>query len=109
MTSLEQVLMIVGMALVTFSIRYPLLALVGRLNLPPGVFQTLRFVPVAVLTATVAPIMLLPDDQLNLRLSNAYLVAGVITIGIAAWQKKLLPTIMLGMAVFFAWRWIASS
>jgi branched-subunit amino acid transport protein len=109
MTAVEQILLIAGMTLVTFSIRYPILVLVGRLNLPPGVFQTLRYVPVAVLTAIIAPIMLMPENTLDLHPSNAYLMGGLVAIFIAAWKKKLLLTITVGMVAFFAWRLITGS
>lgn len=38
-------LMIIGMALVTFAVRYPLLVLVGRIKLSPTVVRALRYVP----------------------------------------------------------------
>ncbi len=69
------------------------------------------------LAAIVAPAMLLPDGAtLDLRLDNAYLVAGVATVGVAWWSgraaperwrgQSLLITIVAGMAIFLAWRWI---
>ncbi|GAB4511699.1 MAG: hypothetical protein OHK0046_10140 [Anaerolineae bacterium] len=98
-------LMILGMMLVTFGVRYPVLALVGRLTLPEPVIRALRYVPVAVLTAIILPIMVAPENNtLDLSLNNAYLVAGVFAIVIAWWRKNLLLTIVLGMAVFLAWR-----
>ncbi len=92
------------MTLVTFTIRYPILALVGRINLPDSIFRILRYVPVAVLTAIIAPAMLMPSGSLDIDLHNAYLIGGLVAIGVAAWKKRLLLTISVGMLAFFAWR-----
>lgn len=100
-------LIILGMMLVTFGARYPLLVLVGRMHLPPPLLRALGFVPVAVLTAIVAPAMLLPQRQLDLSLSNAYLYAGLLGILIAWRTRSLLPTIVLGMGIFLLWRAVA--
>lgn len=104
MSALEQILMIGGMTLVTFTIRYPILVLVGRIDLPDSIFHILRYVPVAVLTAIIAPAILMPGGSLDLDPRNAYLIGGMVAVGIAAWKKRLLLTIGVGMAVFFAWR-----
>src|SRR5207302_6158295 len=51
----NEVLLIAGMALVTLAIRYPLLALVGKVSLPEPVLRALKYVPPAVLTAIIVP------------------------------------------------------
>src|SRR5690606_41626794 len=72
----------------------------------PQLSLALTYVPVAVLTAIVAQIMLMPDgDGLQLTLDNAYLVGGVAAILIAARWRNLLATIAGGMLCFFLWRW----
>jgi branched-subunit amino acid transport protein len=101
---MNEFLLIFGMALVTFAVRYPVLAIFGRLNLPESVMRALRYVPVAVLTAIIVPGMVLPGGSVDLSLNNAYLVAGVVSMGIAWYTRKLLPTIALGMVFFLLWR-----
>ena len=101
-----EILMIVGMMAVTFGVRYPVLALVSRLSLPPAVLDALKFIPPAVLTAIVVPAVLMPEGLLNLRFDNAYLVAGVAAAVISWRTKNLLLTIVLGMAIFLGWRWL---
>lgn len=103
MTS-NEALLIFGMMLVTFGVRYPVLAILGRITLPKRVFRALRFVPPAVLTAIVVPAMLMPNHQLDLRPANAYLIGGLVA-GVVAWRSKnTLLTIVVGMAVFLIWR-----
>jgi branched-subunit amino acid transport protein len=101
---MNEALLVFGMALVTFLIRYPMLAIVGRIELPAVLARALRFVPVAVLTAITIPAMLMPQGTIDLNLNNAYLYAGIIS-GLIAWRtKNLLLTIILGMAIFLLWR-----
>jgi branched-subunit amino acid transport protein len=98
-------LLILGMALITFVIRYSLFAL-PDLRFAPVVRQGLHYVPTAVLTAIVVPGMLIPDGQhWALTMQNAYLLAGLATIAIAALSRHLLATIGGGLLVFFVLRW----
>ncbi len=101
---MNEVLLIAGMALVTFAVRYPVMAFVGRIPLPEGVIRALRYVPVAVLTAIIVPAAVMPAGTADFRLSNAYLFGSIAALLIAWRTKNLLLTIALGMAFFFAWR-----
>ncbi len=101
---MNELLLIVGMALVTFAVRYPVLVLVGKIPLPDRVFRALRYVPPAVLAAIIVPAVLMPDGSIDLTPNNSYLVAGIIA-GVIAWRSKnLLLTIVSGMAIFLIWR-----
>lgn len=102
---MNDALLILGMMLVTFSVRYPVLALLGRIRLPGPVLRALHYVPPAVLTAIVVPALLMPDGgQLSLAHTNAYLVGGI-AAGLISWRTRSLTlTIVVGMAVFLGWR-----
>ena len=94
-------LLILGMLAITFITRYSLFAF-PDLRFPPLIRQGLHYVPTAVLTAIVVPGMLMPDGQSwMLSWSNAYLLAGVAAIAIAAFTRHLLATIGGGLLVFF--------
>lgn len=98
---MNEFILILGMALVTFAVRYPVLVLVGKIPLPDRVFKALRYVPPVVLAAIIAPAVLMPDGQtLELTPSNSYLVAAVIAALIAWRTKNLMLTIVIGMGVF---------
>lgn len=98
--------LILGMTAITFLMRYSLFAW-SNLRFAPVVRQGLHYVPTAVLTAIVVPGMLLPDGQhWQLSFDNAYLLAGIAAIGIAAFSRNLLATIGGGLAVFFLLRWM---
>lgn len=101
---MNEILLLLGMTLVTFSVRYLPLLVVGRIQLPNNVMRALRYVPVAVLTAIIVPVMLRPQGTLFLSFENAYLVAGVASVVIAWRTRNLLATIAGGMAIFLLWR-----
>lgn len=104
MSATTEILMIFGMFLVTFGVRYPPLAIVGKLELPENVLRALRYVPVAVLTAITVPATLMPQGDLYLSINNAYLIGAIVAILISWRTKNLLATIIIGMVVFLAWR-----
>ena len=97
---------IIGMMAVTFGVRYPVLALAGKIPLPGPIFRALKYVPPAVLTAIVIPSMLMPDGTIQITLDNAPLAAGIIA-GLVAWRsQKLLLTIVSGMLALWVWTWL---
>jgi branched-subunit amino acid transport protein len=103
----ETVLMIAGMALVTFGTRYLLLPLSGHFRIPVTLQRALRFVPPAVLTAIIVPAAIMPDGtNMQFTHTNAYLVGAVLTVVIACASKNLLITIVGGMAGFLFWQWV---
>ena len=97
-------LLIFGMFAVTFGVRYPPLAIVGKIPMPDPVIRALRYVPVAVLTAITIPYMLYRENGFSVSYTNPYLVAGLVAIGVSYWSKNLLLTIGLGLVAFFAYR-----
>jgi branched-subunit amino acid transport protein len=97
--------LILGMTAITFLMRYSLFAW-PNLRFPPVVRHALHYVPTAVLTAIVVPGMLIPDgEHWQVAMDNAYLLAGIAAIAIAAYSRNLLATIGGGLVVFFILRW----
>ncbi len=90
-------LIIIGMGFVTFGIRLVPIVLLGRFEIPVIVQRALRFVPPAVLTAIVVPELLYRNDQIDMSLTNARLLAGLIAIVVAWRTKNALITIGAGM------------
>lgn len=102
----QEALLVLGMMAVTFGVRYPILALSGRIRMPPLLVKALGYVPVAVLSAITVPIMLAPEGDLQLSFSNEYLVAGVASIIFVAITRHLLWTIVSGMTLFLVLRFL---
>jgi branched-subunit amino acid transport protein len=90
-------LIIIGMGIVTFGIRLVPIVLLGRIEIPIFVQRALRFVPSAVLTAIFVPELLYRNNQVDVSLTNARLLAGLIAIVVAWRTKNALITIGVGM------------
>lgn len=104
---MSELYLIVGMALVTFSVRYGLIGMSGRIKLSPQFMQMLRYVPPAVLTAIVAPAVLMPaGNEMIFSYTNARLVGAIAAILVCYRTKNLLLTIVLGMLTFLCWQWL---
>jgi branched-subunit amino acid transport protein len=101
---MNEVLLVAGMALVTFLIRYPLLELVGKIELPTRLFKALRYVPPAVLAAIIVPSVIMPKGEIALSPANPFLVAGIVSALVAWRSKNLLLTVVIGMITLLAYR-----
>jgi branched-subunit amino acid transport protein len=101
---INEILLIIGMTLVTFIPRYGVLALLGRLEMPKSIFRALRYVPVTVLSAIIFPDLFLKNGSLNLVPNNSFLAAGIIAVLVSWRTKNLLLTIVLGMIALWIWR-----
>jgi len=89
--------------LITFGIRFSLIYLLadGRFQIPETMRKALHYVPPAVLSALIFPDLFLHDGNLNLRLDNHRLLAGLAAIVVAWVSKNTLLTIVAGLVVFF--------
>lgn len=104
---MNEFILILGMFVVTFGFRYPVLAFVSRIRLPHFIERALKYVPPAVLSAIIVPEILLPNGtNPDFSLNNPALIAGLVAVLISYKTKNLLLTIILGMAVFFGIRWL---
>ena len=98
---MELWLIVIGMGLVTYTVRLLPIALLERIEIPILVQRALRYVPPAVLTAIIFPELLQPHGQLNLSFGNARLLAGIVAALVAWRTKNVLLTIGLGMVTLW--------
>ena len=92
---------IIGMGLITFALRLSLFLLPERVNLPPWLLQSLRYVPAAVLSAIILPELLLSNGTLDVSLSNDRLLAGIVAI-IVAWRvRNVFVVVAAGMVILW--------
>ncbi|NRA19607.1 MAG: AzlD domain-containing protein [Oceanospirillaceae bacterium] len=89
-----------GMFVATFSVRYILFALAGRVRFPSWLNKALEFVPPVVLIAIVAPSVTMPKGELWLSPLNPWLLASVVAVITALVRRDLLTTIVVGMLTF---------
>ncbi len=84
--------------LITFAMRFSLIYLFGKFELPETMRHALHYVPPAVLSAIIFPELLYRANQFDLSLGNTRLLAGIIAITVAWFSKNTLLTILVGMA-----------
>lgn len=93
------VMLIAG--LITFGMRFSLIFLFGKFEVPETMRRALHYVPPAVLSAIIFPELLFPAGQLDFSPANTRLLAGIIAILVAWFSKNTLLTILAGMIVLF--------
>ncbi len=92
---------ILGAGAVTFALRLSFIALLGRIRIPSSLGRALRFVPAAVLTAMVIPLLFYEDGALEVSLGNERLLAGMVAALIAWRTRNVLLTLGGGMATLW--------
>ncbi|CAB3643756.1 AzlD domain-containing protein [Paraburkholderia rhynchosiae] len=104
---MNYVVLILGMALITWVIRAAVFVLGDRLVFPPLVRTALGFVPVTVLTAIIVPMTVSPhgaDVGAELSWRNPQLVGALAAVVTSALTRRPLVTIGVGLTVFFVWQ-----
>jgi branched-subunit amino acid transport protein len=99
-------LVMVAGGTITFLTRLSFIAAEGRFSVPRWFRAMLPFVPVATLTALVAPALLRPGGSWDISVTNARLIAGVVAVVVAAVSRSVLLTISIGFAVFLGLHWL---
>jgi len=105
LTTAEIWMVIAGLGLGTFLVRFSFLGLIGDRPLPPLVMHLLRYTPVAVIPGLAAPLVLWPeatDGMLNaprLTAAAVTLLAGVIT-------RNIVAAIFFGAVTLYTLLWL---
>jgi len=95
-------LLILGMGLLVFLNRYAFLEPRLPLRLSSNARQFLGFAVPGMLTAICGPIIFLPEHQLDLSLTNPYLLGSVLL------TRSVLLSMLVSMLIFFLLRsWLA--
>ena len=109
MSTLTLWLTIAGAGAGTFALRLSFIALLGRLKMPLFFGRVLRFVPAAVLTAFVIPLLFYENGALQVSLGNERLLAGLAAALIAWRTRSVLFTLGGGMATLWTLQAIGHS
>lgn len=91
---------IVVLGIGTYLIRWSFLGALGRRTMPGWVLRTLRYTPVAVLPALVAPLVVWPgatDGQLD----PPRMAAALATIGVGVLTRNVMLAILAGGLTLF--------
>jgi branched-subunit amino acid transport protein len=98
-------LVILVLGIGTYLIRLSFLGLIGDRELPPWSLRLLRFVPVAVLPALVAPLVVWPAATGGAA-DPPRMLAAAAALGVGAWSRNVLAAIAAGMATLYAALWL---
>jgi branched-subunit amino acid transport protein len=98
-------IMIAG-GLITFGMRFSLIYLFGKFEVPETVKRALHYVPPAVLSAIIFPELFYSNNNFDISWTNTRLLAGLIAIAVAWFSKNTLLTIVVGMIVLLVLNFI---
>jgi branched-subunit amino acid transport protein len=108
-STVEGVVAVLGLALITLATRGFFVILERELPIPVWLQQGLRYAPLAALMAVIAPEVLLSQGRLITTLMDARLPAVAASTAYFFWRRDILGTILSGTAVLlilklgFAW------
>ena len=94
-------IVIFGLAVGTFFIRYSFLGLLGDRELPEWVLRHLRYVGVAVLPGLIAPLILWPEATGGTP-DLARILATIAAVTIGIWKKSVIGAVVLGFGTLYA-------
>lgn len=101
LSSAEIWLVIVGLGLGSFLLRFSFLGIIGNRDLPEWLLRHLRYTAVAVMPGMITPMILFPaatGGQFDL----VRMGAAIATIAISLWTRNATLTIFGGAGVLFA-------
>jgi len=93
------------MAVGTFLIRFSFLGLVGDRPLPAWLLRLLRYTPVAVIPAIVAPLVAFPAATGG-ETDPVRLAAAVAALAVGAWRRDVILAVAAGALVLYGGLWI---
>jgi branched-subunit amino acid transport protein len=100
----------IGLAgLLTFATRLSFIFLLGRISAPPWFMRSLRYVPVAVLSAIIVPETITYQGAVDLSWRNPQIWAAAVAIAVALRVKNVLVIIGAGMAALLFFRWLLAA
>jgi branched-subunit amino acid transport protein len=91
---------IIGLGLGTFALRFSFLGLIGGRMLPGWMLRLLRYTPMAVIPALVAPAVMWPTATGG-QTDPARLAAAVATVLAGLWFRNVLMAILAGGTVLY--------
>lgn len=97
-------IVIVGMALTNFTVRYVPLAVLSRFELPAGVRRWLSFVPISVMGALVASEVVRPSGEWRASLDNPGIYAAILAGVAFRFTRSFLGATVIGVVSFVVLR-----
>jgi branched-subunit amino acid transport protein len=90
-------IVIIGMALGSFGLRFAFLGLIGDRPLPPWLLRHLRYTAVAILPALVVPLVVWPSATGG-EMDAPRLMAALMTVAVGIVTKNVIAAMLTGAA-----------
>ena len=101
-------MVIIGLGIGTYLIRFSFLGLIGGRELPEWVLRHLRYVAVGVMPALITPLIIWPDAT-NGEPDPARLVAALAAFLIGIKTNSVIGAILAGMIALYGMQYLAGS
>jgi len=95
---LSNVIIILGMGVVTYATRVGFIGVARQFELHPQLRRSLEYVPVSILAALIFPTVLAPSGTLVPAHSNIYIWAAAVTSAVLMTTRRPWLAILLGVA-----------
>ncbi|MCP5073035.1 MAG: AzlD domain-containing protein [Rhodobacteraceae bacterium] len=99
-------LIIAGLAIGTFLIRYSFIGIIGDRQLPDWVLDHLRYTAVAVLPGLIAPLILWPAATGGVP-DASRLAAAAVAFAVGMWRKSVVGAVAGGMVILYLVQYLA--
>ncbi|MDD1795277.1 AzlD domain-containing protein [Enterovibrio makurazakiensis] len=93
--------LIIGMACITFSVRYFFLSKSVPFRVTPVMQRILKYSAPAVLTSLAVPFLVFPQEELFVSYQNPFLIAGVFVCVLSLLRLNTLTTVVISMIFFW--------
>jgi len=93
-------IVIIGMALGSFGLRFVFIGLIGDRPLPPWLLRHLRYTAVAILPALVVPLVIWPTAT-NGQPDAPRLAAALATVAVGMMTKNVIAAMLAGAGTLF--------
>lgn len=95
--SIKMILIILGAGLATYCTRFPLMIISSKREIPSQLTKFMGFIAPAVLTSLIAPAIFIKQGDIDISMSNQYIVAALITSLAAYISKNMLVSVITGI------------
>ncbi len=103
MIQTDYLLIVIGMGIVTYVPRWLPLLFLSRRGLPQWFAEWLDFIPAAILSALIFPLLVTTGEPRHFDLLRPELFVAIPTLIVAVKTRSLAGTVIFGMALY----WIA--
>ena len=100
------IIIILGAMVVTYIPRMLPLVLLSKSKLPKKVEEFLDYIPIAILGSILFSTLIYRNDSIDLSIDNEYLFAGILTVIVAKFVKRVDVIVIFGIIITIVLRFI---